>query len=67
MQWAKGETEFISLTEKLEALRGYNPKDWNNIFHKVLNHSEDNDTLGTVTAVDNAMQAHGISVVDLSI
>ena len=60
MQWAKGELEFVALTKKLEGLGGYNLADWQVLFRDLFDLSEDDNVLGSIAKVEEAMWAHGI-------
>lgn len=66
MQWAKGELEFVPLTEKLEALGGYNPEEWQGLFRDLFDLSEDDNVLESIAKVEEAMRAHGIILEDPS-
>ena len=66
MQWAKGKLEFVPLTEKFEALWGYNPEEWQGLFRDLFNLSEDDNVLESIAKVEEAMQAHGIILEDPS-
>ncbi|KAG6381505.1 hypothetical protein JVT61DRAFT_88 [Boletus reticuloceps] len=62
MKWAKNEIDFIPLTEKLAELGGYNYEDWRPLFTDLFTLGEDDNVLGSIERVENAMKACGISL-----
>ena len=66
MQWAKGELEFVMLIEKLQELGGYNLAEWQVLFRDLFDLSEDDNVLGSIAKVEEAMWAHGMFLVNPS-